>query len=298
MSDTYEVVCSSEDRETWLAERQNGLGGSDASTILGLNPWRTPLELWAEKTGRVENNGESEASYWGTVLEEHVLRRYALKSGRPAKKHAKLLRSVARPWQLATLDGEQITMQSDAPGVVEIKCTGLTDKWEEGPPPYVVAQVQHQLAVTGWSWATVAALFNARELKWWDVGRDEGMIQLLNEEGERFWNACLLNKEPTATASDSEILKKLYPAPTAGIITLGDEWIERIEAFEKLKAEMKSLRAKLDYAENTLKQAIGEHEGCVLSNGWNYSLKVTKRAAYTVEASEFRSLRRLKDKRG
>jgi len=294
----FEIVCSSDNREEWLAERMSGIGGSDASTVLGLNPWRTPLQLWAEKTGRVQNDEQSEAAHWGTVLEEHVLRRYALKSNRPVQKHGSLLRSTERPWQLATLDGIQGKAVDDATamGVVEIKCTGLVDNWDEGPPPYVIAQVQHQLAVTGWSWASVVALFNARELKWWDVERDENMIALLNEEGERFWNAVILDREPTAVADDRDVLKALYPKPTEGVVELGAEWIERVEQFEKLKADMKTLRGRLDYAENTLKQAIGNHEGCALPNGVTYSLKVTSRAAHTVEATEFRTLRRGKKK--
>ena len=39
-------------RDEWLKERTKGIGGSDVSTILGLNPYKTPLQLWEEKTGK------------------------------------------------------------------------------------------------------------------------------------------------------------------------------------------------------------------------------------------------------
>ncbi len=40
-------------RDEWLIERRKGIGGSDASIILGLNKWKTPFELWLDKTGQV-----------------------------------------------------------------------------------------------------------------------------------------------------------------------------------------------------------------------------------------------------
>jgi predicted phage-related endonuclease len=41
----------------WLKSRKAGVGGSDMSTILGLNAFKTPYDLWLEKTGRAEPGG-------------------------------------------------------------------------------------------------------------------------------------------------------------------------------------------------------------------------------------------------
>lgn len=53
-------------REEWLQLRRNGIGGSDASVIMGKNPYRSILQLWEEKTGKlpVTDNG-NEFTYWG-----------------------------------------------------------------------------------------------------------------------------------------------------------------------------------------------------------------------------------------
>ena len=39
-------------REDWLQIRKQGIGSSDAAAAVGLNPYKSQLELWMEKTGR------------------------------------------------------------------------------------------------------------------------------------------------------------------------------------------------------------------------------------------------------
>lgn len=41
-----------EDEKAWLKGRLNGIGGSDASAVVGKNPYKTNIELFEEKTGR------------------------------------------------------------------------------------------------------------------------------------------------------------------------------------------------------------------------------------------------------
>ena len=59
-------------REDWLEYRRKGLGGSDASTVCGLNPYSCKLTLWADKTGRLPEKEDSEAMRTGRDLEQYV----------------------------------------------------------------------------------------------------------------------------------------------------------------------------------------------------------------------------------
>ncbi|MGE8099101.1 lambda-exonuclease family protein [Pseudomonas fluorescens] len=62
-------------REDWLAVRKQGIGSSDAGVAVGLNPYKSQLELWMEKTGRdttlpkADPHDEESPMYWGNVLE-------------------------------------------------------------------------------------------------------------------------------------------------------------------------------------------------------------------------------------
>ena len=69
-------------RDEWLELRRQGIGGSDAAAILGLNPWKTPMDVWLEKTGEfTRDDEENEQMYWGTVLEAVVAEEF--KAHRP-----------------------------------------------------------------------------------------------------------------------------------------------------------------------------------------------------------------------
>lgn len=74
-------------REDWLDVRKNGIGSSDAAAAVGLNPYKSQLQLWMEKTGKDENlpvvdpNDEESPMYWGTILEPIVAAHYTKRTG-------------------------------------------------------------------------------------------------------------------------------------------------------------------------------------------------------------------------
>ena len=150
------------DRESaWRKFRALGVGGSDMSTILGLNPYSTPYELWLEKTGRQQP--EDISGKWaivkGNALEIELRRRfrqlhpeYQVIDGTDIS-----LVSKEHPLMHASLDGFLYDSESDSFGVLEIKTAnanrGRTDWHDETgelvAPQYYMAQVTHYMAVTG-----------------------------------------------------------------------------------------------------------------------------------------------------
>lgn len=82
-------------RSEWLQERAKGIGGSDAGIILGVNKFRTPFELWLEKTGQVEpQETDNEAIYWGNQMENVVAKEFEKRTG---KKSAEQISCTAIP---------------------------------------------------------------------------------------------------------------------------------------------------------------------------------------------------------
>lgn len=85
-------------RDDWLAVRRTGIGGSDAAAAVGLNPYKSQLELWLEKTGRdaelpkPDPNDTQEPVYWGTLLEPIVAAAYTQQTGRRVRKVNAVLR--------------------------------------------------------------------------------------------------------------------------------------------------------------------------------------------------------------
>ena len=91
--------------EEWLEYRKLGLGGSDASVVCGINKYKSPVELWMEKTNQLQAQEAGEAAYWGTQLEPFVREEFTKRTGIEVAKPAVILQSEEHPFMLANLDG-------------------------------------------------------------------------------------------------------------------------------------------------------------------------------------------------
>ena len=206
-------------RDEWLEVRKHGIGSSDAAASVGLNPYKSQLTLWMEKTGRdadlpkPDPNDTTAPVYWGTLLEPIVAASYTQQTGRRVRKVNAVLQHPERPWMLANLDREVIGAGDVQ--ILECKTAGEFGArlWKEGVPEYVQLQVQHQLAVTGKQAADVAVLLCGQQLQVHRIHRDDGLIAKLMMLQERFWHYVTTDTPPPADGSDSAAtaLQYLYP---------------------------------------------------------------------------------------
>lgn len=298
----FETLCDQSNRAAWLVERRRGIGSSDAPAILGLSPFASPLSVYTEKLGLSADREQSDAMRWGSILEPVIAREFAAETGRKYRMAGNLIRSTERPWQLATLDAEQECADREGVGVLEIKATAYRlGDWTEGVPDHVFAQVQHQLSVTGYRWASVAVLQNGCKLAWADVERDEAFIDgvLLPAEAE-FWRRVEAQEPVAPDGSDASIaaLRALYPADNGATVELPGHLIDLDAEREKVAAELKALVARKQEIDAVFKAAIGEASVGVLLNGVSYTHRLQTRDGYTVKPTEFRTLRRSAPKKG
>lgn len=101
------TVKQMEDRDAWLKIRTSGIGGSDAGTIMGSNPWKSPYQLWLEKTGQVEAEDISNKGpvYWGTKLEPLIAKKFTEETGKKVERMG-MLRHISDPGCWPTLTGQ------------------------------------------------------------------------------------------------------------------------------------------------------------------------------------------------
>lgn len=206
-------------RDEWLEVRKHGIGSSDAAAAVGLNPYKSQLELWMEKTGRDADLPKPDPTdttapvYWGTLLEPIVAASYTQQTGRKVRKVNAVLQHPDRSWMLANIDREVVGV-SDVQ-ILECKTAGEfgARHWRDGVPEYVQLQVQHQLAVTGKQAADVAVLLCGQQLKVHRIERDDELIAKLMLLQERFWHYVTTDTPPPADGSDSSAiaLQYLYP---------------------------------------------------------------------------------------
>lgn len=155
------VVLKKASRAVWLKHRSRGLGGTDVAAVLGANPWRTPLEVFLDKTQpQPDNMRDNWAMRRGRHLERLLVDEYARRHpGAILDKPPALLAHPEHPWLRASLD--HLAHHPDlGTVVVEVKTCGLRaapDWWGGAIPDHYAIQVLTYLCVTGLDEAHVIA---------------------------------------------------------------------------------------------------------------------------------------------
>jgi putative phage-type endonuclease len=256
-------------REDWLAVRKQGIGSSDAAAAVGLNPYKSQLELWLEKTGRdtslpkLDPNDEESPAYWGNILEPIVAAHYSQRSGNRVRRVNAVLQhpDPKLTWMLANIDREVIG--ADDVQILECKTAGINGArlWKEGVPEYVQLQVMHQLAVTGKQAADVAVLLGGQHLEIHRIERDESMIARLVDLERLFWDYVISDTPPPADGTDSAetALRCLYPEDNGQTLDFSQH-PQLASTFLELKAVRQSI-AQQETREAQLKQVLQQAMG-------------------------------------
>jgi putative phage-type endonuclease len=258
----------------WLDVRRNGIGSSDAAVAVGLNPYKSPLELWMEKTGRTPMQevrpGQDDPRYWGTLLEPMVATAYQARTGHKVRKLNAVLQHPTFPYLLANIDREIVGV----PGVQVLECKTAGEfgsrLWKDGVPEYVQLQVQHQLAVTGKEAADVAVLLCGQQLAIHRIARDEDVIARLIVLETRFWECVENDTPPTVDGSESSAraLRQLYQGNDTSLDFTGDEGLgQTFEALVITKAELEAKEQEAERLKQTIQQAMGDASTARFAHG-------------------------------
>lgn len=200
-------------REEWLQARNNHIGGSDASACVGVNPYKSNVELWEEKSGLRQHKDISMKDYviYGTKAEEYLRELFSLDfpQYQVIYDDNNMFLNFEFPWMHASLDGELVD-QDGRHGILEIKTSNLLqsmqkEKWQDRIPDNYFCQVLHYLAVTGYDFAVLKAQLKSEwggELriitKHYFIERKdvEEDINYLVEAEKRFWNCVESGRRP------------------------------------------------------------------------------------------------------
>ena len=250
------------EREEWLEHRRQGIGGSDAAAILGMNPWKSPMDVWLEKTGEFEDEPrDNEKMYWGNVLEDVVAKEFSIRTGLRVRRRNAILKHRKHHFMIANVDRLVIGHKAG----LECKTTGQysADDWAMGVPEFYQAQVQHYMAVTGYQAWYVAVLIGGQEFRFFKLTRDNQFIKDLIEAENEFWKMVEDRTPPPidGTNASSELIKRLYPEAEKGKeVQLPYDAYQLIQQYDQACEDEKRVKLLKDEAANKLKDMLGTAE--------------------------------------
>jgi putative phage-type endonuclease len=255
------------ERAAWLARRARGIGGSDIGAICGLDPFRTPFDVWREKRAALDGepieDAAGEAAEWGLAIEPLIVQAFEARTGFAAAEYAGVLPAPGPwgSWHLASPD--RVTRGASTPrgewdGVLEAKLRSRGDRW--GPsdtdrvPPETRAQVAWYQAALGAQTGAVAALIGGTDLRVYWLDRDPALEDVLRRAGAAFWALVESGERPPLVARDNRHAMSDWAREVLGVpelIQVPDEledWPERYAAAvawrKEADAEVERLQAE------------------------------------------------------
>lgn len=270
--------------EEWLQHRRNSIGGSDAATIVRLNPWSSPYELWADKLARIPPKEENEAMRIGHDLEEYVAKRFTEKTGKRVRRENSIIKNSLLPFAHANVDrmviGEKAGLECKTTSVLNLR------KFRDGdyPANYYV-QCQHYMMVTGYEKWYLAVLVLGREFLTFEIARNSEDIDALAEAEKKFWEYVRKKEAPPVdgSASCADTISKIYVGnPDSGSVDL-TVFQASIRARQKITAQIKELEHERSRYDNELKEYMQNSEtGCC--EGFRVSWRQQNRKTFDSKA--------------
>jgi putative phage-type endonuclease len=265
-----------------IQERRQGLGGSDISAALGLSPYKTPLDLYLEKTGQREPDdlSDNRAVEWGNRLEDIVAEKFSDDTGLKVRRNNQLLTHRQHPFLLANIDRAVVGRPMGIKCGLECKTAGTwaakPELWGDGAiivpdgdgvriahyddhvPEAYLLQSAHYMAVTDSDMWFLAVLIGGQDFRTYTIRRDLELEKLILGGAYRFWHDHVAANSPPPPSCLADV-QALYPRDNgASVIADADVAAACAEA-KMLQAEIKEREARLDTLKDRIRMAIGEN---------------------------------------
>lgn len=239
--------------EQWLILRKKSIGGSDAGALMDMNPYQSPVSLYADKKGLSKDKETNEAMRLGNDLEDYVARRWMEKAGKKVRADNFMYQHDDYDFITANIDRDVVGENAG----LECKTMSGFAKYDlengEVPAQYY-AQCQHYMLVKGYDKMYLAILVFQRGIYCLEVERNEEFIKELLAAEIDFWtNYIEKDQMPPPDGSDAsmEAIKQIYPSDINSQMQLPNadadirRYLELGKAIKDIEEEKKKIQAQL-----------------------------------------------------
>ena len=260
------TIIRPKDRTEWLKYRESGIGSSEVATIVGLNPWETPYQLWRRKVGLDAPKQENFAMKAGHYLEDAVAQFWHDETGQDIIKSSAgdwLIVNDERPYMRVSPD--RTYWLADMPhnnankGILECKTTQMSIDADDIPKHWF-CQVQYQLGVAELEQVSLAWLCSGREFGYKNLALVPDFFAWLVEEVEKFWIDNIQGKQEPTAANVQDILLKYNRHTDGKIVEVNDDIFAAYQDLKAVKEELSAIEEKKTALEEKIKLGFGDAE--------------------------------------
>jgi putative phage-type endonuclease len=291
-SDTAPRGALIDDRAAWLEARRKVVAATDASAIVGENPWASPYTVWRDKMGLSEEKPDTpsmqrgrDAEPWIAMLfnRDHNVNNLPMVRG-DFVVHPQI------PYFGATPDyylGDDALIECKYAGPNAARAFG--EEWSDDVPTHYLIQVQWQMFVTGRkvAYLVVDAPTISPTIKVYEIPRNQALIDTISGICKKFWMEHVVTETPPpigGTKGDDDVLRNMKTPSDDSVSVRAPEALEvQIELLKTLTDSKKDIEKRKEAAENAIKLYMLEQGAMTLmSNSGPFKLSERSRTSIGV----------------
>jgi putative phage-type endonuclease len=254
-----------------LAQRRTGITATDVAAIVGLHPYRSPIDVFLDKTDRATPFAGNDRTKWGNLLEVPIREDYAERHGVRVEVPGTLEHPTVT-WAKATPDGIcYLPRQARPRNGLEIKTHSFRvadqygDPGTDEVPPHELIQCAWNMYVSGLDDWDLVAFIDGQPAEY-RIKRDDDLIDMLRESGERFLVDHVRKDappDPDGSKSYGNYLSTAYPQRKKDLVSLDDkpEAMMLVRALRRELDVLAEAKTSSEIIKQNLKAVIGDHAG-------------------------------------
>jgi putative phage-type endonuclease len=255
-------------RAEWLRERKTYLGGSDLGAIIGVNRYKTALDVYLEKTSEFTEEVNNDATYWGNVLEEVVAQEYSKRMNLPVAVETKLLRHPEHEFLAANIDrwvdGKKYVLECKTAGYM------MSKEWgEEGsdsiPESYLIQSAGYA-SICDVPKVDIAVLIGGQDFRIYTYQRNKEFEDKLIKIACNFWHNHVLKRIPPKCSSLADTFN-LFPVGNHKELTASETITQKIYELKTLRDQESSLQKAIDMLKVEIQEFMQDYDILLDSNG-------------------------------
>lgn len=255
-------------KQEWLKKRKNYLGGTDLAAICGLNPYRTALDVYLDKTSDDITEEISPAMRWGNLLEDAVSKAYSEDTGYNIAIEPNTIYHHEHKFLGANID----RWVGDKEYVLECKTAGFTKGKEWGdlgtdqiPESYLV-QVAYYAAICDVPKVDIAVLIGGQDFRIYTYNRDKNLEEKLIKIGVNFWHNHIEKRVPPRCVNTRDTFN-LFPQSNNKEITAKEDIIAKIEELKIAKMSEEEIQKTIERLKVEIQEFMRDYDVLIDDNG-------------------------------
>jgi len=300
MTDTLASIAAPHTDE-WHALRKTGIGASEAAAACGLSSYKTPLDLYLDKTGQIDPFKGNDATRLGNLLEPVIESEFVTRTGiKVIESPMGLFRSRFHPFMLATPDADcEDRALGEWKSTTFRRAAELGEQESDNLPADWICQCQQQMHVMNRQLVHVAVLIDGRTLKTYQVERNDRLIEGIISAERELWDRCINHDPPEPDFEHSrtpQLIRDMYGIVEAGdAIELSDDAAWWWQCRKDIMATIREKTKQADDLKAKVLHEIGNSSGGILpGTGKMVRRKEVTRKGYTVEEKYLIDVREVK----